>query len=232
MARHKANAEFVDRHQAALRQVPLSEEDVVRLRERLQQLTKRRERLKEAIDALEYVQSNVEALAWEDAPARLANEQALVPAIKQQLHEAELHRAAVEREAKAAETSFNAALTAFQDADGKRLPATHTHTQATERFDRLGIPDPSEEALAAAEKEAVRLDEEHRSHDTRHRELLTTKGRQEGNVSETARRLEQAEENLAKQRGEAEPAVKRWDDLRERRGTTPGRWWPPHGNAE
>jgi chromosome partition protein MukB len=85
-----------------------------------------------------------------------------------------------------------------------------------ERFDRLGIPDPSEEALAAAEKEVARLDEEHRSHDTRHRELLTTKGRQEGNVSETARRLEEVEEKLTKERGEAEPAVKRWDDLRER----------------
>lgn len=216
VARHKAHTELVDRHQAVLRQVPLSGEDVVRLRERLQQLTNRRERLKEGIDALEYVQANVEALAWEDAPARLTNERALVPAIEQQLHEAKLHRAAIEREVQAAETSFNGALTAFQDANGKRLAAMHTHTQAAERLERLGIPDPSKEALAAADEEVARLDEEHRSHDTRHGELLTTKGRQEGNVSETARRLGEAEEKLTRERGEAEPAIKRWDDLRER----------------
>lgn len=216
VARHKANAEFVDRHQTVLRQAPLLDEDVVRLRERLRQLTNRRERLKEGIDALEYVQANVEALAWVDAPARLAAEQALLPAIKQQLLEAELHRAAAERESNAAGTRFDAALTAFQDADGKRLAATHAHTQAAERFDRLGIPEPSQEALGAAEAEVTRLDEEHRSHDSRHRELLTTKGRQEGNVSETARRLEEVEGKLTKERGEAEPAVKRWDALRER----------------
>ena len=216
VARHKANAELVDRHQTVLRQVPLSDEDVAGLHERLQQLTSRRERLKEAIDGLEYVQSNVEALGWRDAPERLADEQALVPAIKQQLHEAALHQAAVESESKAAERTFNEALAAFQDADGKRSATLHAHADALARFERLGVPDPSEEALAAAAEEVSRLDEEHRSQDAKYRELLTTKGRQEGHVSETARRLEEAEEKLTKERGEAEPAVKRWEELRER----------------
>ncbi|HTU64711.1 MAG TPA: chromosome partition protein MukB [Steroidobacteraceae bacterium] len=216
VARQRENAELVDRQQTLLRQVPLTEENVVKLRERLQLLTNRRERLKEGIEALEYVKSNVEALAWEDAPARLATEQALVPAIKQQLQEAERHRAAVERESKDADSIFNTALTAFQDADGRRLAATHVRIQAAERFDRLGIPDPSDEALEASEKEVERLDEEHRSYDAKHGELLTTKGRQEGNVTDTARRLQEAEEKLVKERSEAEPAVKRWDELRER----------------
>lgn len=218
VARHKSSAEFVDRHQTVLRQAPLSDEDIVRLRERVHHLTNRRERLKEGIDALEYVQVNVEALGWDEAPARLATEQALVPAIKQQLQETEEHRAAVGRSAKNAEDRFDVALASFQDADGKRRLATQTHAQAVERFEKLGIPDPTEESLAAAEKEVARFDEEHRSHDTKHRELLTTKGRQEGSVGETAHRLEEAEEKVAKERGEADPAVKRWDDLRERAG--------------
>ncbi len=214
--RHKTSAGFVDRHQAVLRHVPLADEAAVQLRERVQALTNRRGRLKEGIDALEYVQAHAEALAWADAPSRLAEEQALVPAIKQQLHEAAEHRSAVGRTAEDAEHRFNAALTSFQDADGKRLAAAHTHAQAVQRFDELGIPDPTEVALAAAEREVSRLEDEHRSHDGKHRDLLTTKGRQEGAVGETAARLQEAEEKLAKERGEAEPAVKRWDDLRER----------------
>jgi len=216
VARHKASADIVDRHQITLRQVPLTDDDVIRLRDRLQHLTNRREQLEVGIDALQYVQANVEALAWEDAPARLAKEQALVPAIKQQLQEAEQHRSAVAGAAQDAENRFNAALTAFQDADGKRIAAAHTHSEAAERFDKLSIPDPTDEALTVAEKNVVRLDDEHRSHDTRYGELLTTKGRQEGNVNETARRLKETEEKLAKERSEAEPAVKRWDEVRQR----------------
>ncbi|MCC7383265.1 MAG: chromosome partition protein MukB [Deltaproteobacteria bacterium] len=216
VARHRANAQLVDRYQSALRQLPLTDEEVVRLRERVRRLTNRRERLKEGIEALEYVQTNVEALSWGEAPARLQMEQALVPALKRQLQEAAEHRALSDRAATDAESRFNAALTAFQDAEGRRLAAAHAHTQGVERFERLGIPEPTEGALAGAEKEVARLDEEHRSHDTRHGELLTTKGRQEGNVSKTTQGLKDAEDKVAGERREAEPAVKRWDDLRER----------------
>ncbi|MCW5831679.1 MAG: chromosome partition protein MukB [Labilithrix sp.] len=216
VARRKISAEVVDRHQTSLRQVPLTDEEIVRLSERAQLLTKRRERLKEGIEALEYVRANVEALSWEDAPARLESEQALIPALKKQLREAEQHRAVSDRAAKDAETHFNAALTVFQDADGKRLAAAFAHAQAVDRFDRLGIPDPTEEALAAAESDVARLDNEHRSHDARHIELHTTKGRQEAEISKTAQGLEDAEEKVASECREAEPAAKRWDDLRER----------------
>jgi chromosome partition protein MukB len=106
VVRHKSNAEFVDRHQTVLRQLPLTEEDIVRIGERVQLLTQRRERLKEGIEALEYVQANVEALSWEDAPARLENEQALVPALKQQIQEADQHRALSDSAAKNAEGRF------------------------------------------------------------------------------------------------------------------------------
>jgi len=214
--RHKTSADVVDRHQAILRQVPLSEDDVVCLNERVQLLTNQRGRLTEGIEALEYVSANVEALSWEDAPIRLEQEQSLVPDLKQQLEEAKEHQAASERAAKEAEARFDAALTAFQDADGKRLAAVHGRTQAAEGFDKLGIPDPTEEALVIAEAEVTRLDEEHRGHDSKYRELLTAKGRQEGHVSETDQRLTEAQDKLAKERSEADPAVKRWDDLRER----------------
>jgi chromosome partition protein MukB len=216
VARHKASAEVVDRHQAILRQVPLTEGDVARLSERVQLLTNERGRLNEGIEALEYVRGNVEALSWEDAPSRLEQEQTLVPGLKQQLEEAKEHQAASDCASKGAEARYSAALTAFQDADGKRLAAMHTRTQAAEGFDRIGIPDPTEQALVIAQAEVTRLDEEYRGQDTKHRELLTTKGRQEGHVSAVEQKLAEAQEKLVKERSEAEPAVNRWDDLRER----------------
>lgn len=216
VVRHKNSAEIVDRRQADLRELPLSDEELVRLGERVQHLKNRREQLQSGLDALEYVQANIEALGWADAPSRLAHEQAVVPALKQQLGEAQAHQAAAQASATEAEEHFNAAVAAFQDADGERRIAKQAHAEAVDRFEQFGVPEPTEEALTAAAVDVARLDEEHRSHDKRHGELLTAKGRLEGEVSEAARRLKDSEEKLVRERGEADPAVKRWNEFRDR----------------
>ncbi len=216
VARYRTSAEIVDRHQADLRQIPLSDEELVRLGLRVQHLKNRREQLQSGLDAIEYVQANMDALGWEDAPKRLAHEQALVPALKAQLGEAQALQAAAETFATNAEQHFNGAVATFQDADGERRLASGAHAEALERFETLGVAEPSEEALVAAAGEVVRLDAEHRSHEGRHGELLTAKGRLEGEVSEAARRLKESEEKLVRERGEADPAVKRWHEFRER----------------
>lgn len=215
-ARHKASAETVDRHQAVLRRAPLSEADVARLRERVQVLTNQREVLKDGLEALDYVQKNFEALSWADAPARLESEQALVPALVKQHQEVRQYRDASERAADEAATRFNDALKAFQEADGARITAEKLHTQASERFDEIGIPSPTQEALVAANQEVIRLDTECRSLDAMQRGLDETKGRQEGLVEKAHEALEAAEAKLASDRRDAEPAVRRWDDVRER----------------
>ncbi len=216
VARHKTSADFVDRHQGDLRELPLSDDEVARLAERMQRLTNQREQLQTGLDAVEYVQANVEALSWEDAPRRLTHERALVPALNEQLREAEAHQLSAEASATNAEERFNEAVATFQDADGERRIATQAHAEAEARFEGLGVPDPTEDALTAAVAEVARLDAEHRSHEKQHDDLLITKGSQEREVTETGRRLEEAEEKLARERDEADPAVKRWDELRER----------------
>jgi chromosome partition protein MukB len=216
VAKQGASADCIDRHQVVLRQLPLRDADVARLRERVQRLTQDRERLREGIDALGYVQGHVEALGWEDAPARLSQEQALVPAIKQQLTQAAQHRDTCVRAAGDAEVLFDAALGAFQDADGSRRAEAQAHAQALAHFTQLNIAEPTAAALALAEKGTARLHAEHSSHDVQHAQLLTRKGREEGQVGETARRLHDTEEKLTKDLSEAAPALKRWEDLRAR----------------
>ncbi|WP_437874928.1 chromosome partition protein MukB [Sorangium sp. So ce513] len=214
-ARHAA---LVERQLATLRQAPLSDEEVARLRERALELKARRERLDAGIDALSYVRANVEALGWDEAPRRLAEGQALVPALEAQLREAEEQLGAAEAAARGADARFDEATARFQDADGRRRVAAQEHAAAAERFEALGVPAPSEEAAAAAAGEVSRLEEELRAHDRRRDTLLTTRGGQEGALREAERREKEADEKLASDRREAEPAVKRWDDLRERAG--------------
>ena len=216
VARQAANAACVDRHQATLRQVPLTPEEVSALQERLQQLTRRRERLQQGIEALEYLQANAEALAWSDAPARLAQEEALAPTIKRQLQEAEAHRRGIREAVAAAEVGYDAAHTAFQEAEGARIVAARAHVEATEAFAQHGVADPTEAALTEATRAVARLAREHDALDARHAELLTSKGRQEAVVSEAGRLHAEAEGKLAKERSEATPAAKRWGELRER----------------
>ncbi|CAN95857.1 cell division protein [Sorangium cellulosum So ce56] len=209
-------AELVDRQLATLRQPPLSGEELALLRGRVLELKARRERLDAGIDALSYVRANVEALGWEEAPRRLAADQALVPAIQAQLREAEEQQREADTAARGADDRHDDATARFQDADGRRRVAAQEHAAAAERFEALGVPAPSEEAAAAAAGEVSRLDGELRASDGRRDALLTTRGRQEGALREAEGRAKEADEKLTGERREAEPAVKRWDDLRER----------------
>lgn len=212
-ARH---AELVDRQLAALRQAPLSEEELARLRERVGELKARRERLDAGIDALADVQANAEALAWEEAPRRLAEGQALVPALEAQLGEAEEQQRAAGEAATGAEGRYDEAVERFHAADGARQVAAQEHAAAAGRFEELGVPEPREEDLAGAASEITRIEGELRTHDQRRDGLLTTRGSQENALREAQGRAKEAEEKLAGDRREADPAVKRWEDLRER----------------
>ncbi|WP_438032120.1 chromosome partition protein MukB [Sorangium sp. So ce204] len=218
-------AELVDRQLATLRQAPLSDDELARLRQRVLELKARRERLDAGIDALSYVRANVEALGWEEAPGRLADNQALVPAIEAQLREAEEQQRVAEAAARGADERHDEATASFQDADGRRRVAAREHAAAAERFEELGVPAPSEEAAAAAAAEVSRIEEELRARDGRRDALLTTRGGQESALRDAEGRAKDADEKLASERREAEPAVKRWDDLREhatRRGLLGG----------
>src|SRR5262249_47180052 len=99
----RRHADVVDRQLTVLRQTPLSEADVARLRVRVDELRGRRERLDAGIDALAYVRANAEALAWGEAPRRLAADQALVPALEAQLREADAQQLAAGSAAEDAE---------------------------------------------------------------------------------------------------------------------------------
>jgi chromosome partition protein MukB len=198
---------------ADLRQLPLSDEEMASLHRRTEGLNGQRERLDAGIEALEYLCGNAEALTWEEAPRRLEAEQKLVPALMDQLHEAETLQQAAEDKATHTETQYDEANARFLSAENQYGNAKQAHASAIEHFDALGVPAPTEEALAATAIEVVRLERELLSYGSQRDALLTAKGGQERGLQDAQQDLNAADEKLANERREAEPARKRWDDL-------------------
>ncbi|HCF4069117.1 TPA: chromosome partition protein MukB, partial [Pseudomonas aeruginosa] len=196
-----------------LRQLPLSDPDIENLTLHSNALERRRQQLDAGIEALEYLCDNAEALSWEEAPGRLEDSQELVPALQEQLSEAETLQQDCENKVTHAEAQYEEASKRFLAAQSQYDNARQEHESAAEHFDSLGIPAPTEDALSAASAEVMRLEQELRTHGTRRDELLTAKGNQEHGLQNAQQDLQSADDKLAIERREAEPARKRWDDL-------------------
>lgn len=213
---HARHAQIVDLELATLRQVPLSDDALARLGARVSELKARREQLDAGIDALSYVEANVEALSWEEAPRRLAAEQALLPSLDAQLQEARNHQEAAQKAADEAERRYEEATAVYQEAEGRRQAAASQHDAARQRFEGFGVPDPSEASLELAAGQVARLQNEQQSHDRHREELVVRQALQEKERADAELALQAADEKLAGARREAEPAMRRWNELRER----------------
>lgn len=208
--------EIVEEHLAFLRTPPLADEDLSKLRAHGALLLKQRERLNDAVEALEYVRGHAEALAWSESPKRLANEQALVPALAAQLAEAKASQTVAELATRDADDHYDKATSTWHDADGRVRVTKQEHFATLARFEAIGISAPTEIALRAADAEVTRIEREQSAQRSRQDELLSTKGSQDTARKEALKRTQEAEEKLTGERQQAEPAVARWDRLQER----------------
>ena len=206
--------ETVEHRLAWLRRPPLGDAELDALRVRIDQLRQDRDRLYEAIDALEYVTANREALAWTDAEHKLEVEQALVPALKDALQLAEQARDAAEQAESVARDDAEDATSKWQTADGRRRAALEQFNAAEARFRETGISEPSANSLESARADVKRLDDELAGIGKRIAELATEKGRRETAAVQAQRELADAQDKVDAERREAEPAVERWDRLR------------------
>lgn len=197
-----------------LRRTPLSEADVANLETELSHLSDERDRLDAAIEAMEFVAGNSEALGWDDAPAQLEANRSLVPALEEQLRRAEEALTEADAAVEAADEEFESATAKWQDADGRRRAAVEQLRAAERRFKEMEIPDPTEAAVATARDELHRLKEEATTLVTELDVLKTTQGRREAEQAQAVREYGEAEEKVAAERREAEPALDRWERLR------------------
>jgi chromosome partition protein MukB len=222
-AAHAAQAEIQRCREAArvvedkldvLRRAPLSETEIAILETELSRLSAERDRLDAAIEAMEFVAGNAEALGWDDAPAQLEANRSLVPALEEQLRRAEEALTKAEASVEAAEVEFESATAKWQDADGHRRALVEQLRAAQQRFTEMAIPDPTEVAVSTARDEVRRLKEEVTALAAELDVLKTTQGRCEAEQEQAAREYGEGEEKVAVERREAEPALDRWERLR------------------
>ena len=197
-----------------LRRVPLSEADVAKLETELSRLSDERGRLDAAIEAMEFVAANIEALGWDDAPAQLEANRSLVPALKEQLSRAEKTLEEAEAAVEAAEAEFERGTTKWQKADGRRLAAVEQLGAAERRFAEMEIRDPTEAAVDTAREQMRLLKREAKTVAAELNVLNTAKGSWDAERAQALRERGEAEEKVAHERREAEPALKRWKRLR------------------
>lgn len=228
VAARRHEAKILEDELPTLRSAPLTHAERAALNERLSELTATRERLDAGIDALTFVQDHIEALGWDEAPRRLAAGQELMSALRAQVDEAERQRQASEAKSDAAGLMFDGATERFHEADAIRRNAAVNYGAAAARFVALDVPEPTPEALDEASRELVRLEEDARDQERRRDVLLSTRGARETALADAQSRLGDVIHKLANERRDAEPAVLRWERLRERadahglaRGATP-----------
>jgi len=214
VARCSGAARTVEDGLEVLRRPPLSEVEVAALRGHVEELRRERDRLDGAIDAIAYVGNNVEALGWGDAPAKLQQHEALVPALEDQLRQAEAARDRSESAAGLADAAHEEATATWQTADGRRRAAVEQLTASQARFEETGIGEPTPEAVRDAQAEVERLEQELRALSLRLSELATNRGRRETECTQAATKRREAEDKAASERREAEPAIERWERLR------------------
>ena len=213
MQRCRDAARVVEDRLDVLRRPPLSEAGVAKLEKELNQLSDKRNRLDAAIEDMEFVASNAEALSWDDAPEQLQANRSFVPALEEQLRRAEEARTEAEAVVQVAEDEFECATTNWHDADGRRRAAVEQLRAAERRFTEMDIPDPTEAAIETARGEIRRMKAETKVIATELDGLKTTLGRREAEQEQAAGERDAAEKKVTIERRDAAPAFERWERL-------------------
>ncbi len=196
-----------------LRRAPLSQAQASKLESDLRHLSDERDRLDAAIEAMEFVADNADALGWDDAPALLDEKRSLAPALEEQLQRAQKAQSEAEAASKAADDAFDRAKTRWQDADGRRRAALEQFRVAQQRFTETGIEDPTPAAVDAALERERRLQEEAKSVAAELDALKIAKGSSDTQRAQAARDCDEAKEKLDAEQRESVPAIERWERL-------------------
>ena len=197
-----------------LRRTPLSEAEVAILETELSRLSGERDRLDAAIEAMEFVASNVEALNWDDAPEKLEKSQSLVPALSDQLERAETALRAAESVEQSAREAFDDAIATWQAVDAKRETAATQFGAANGRFREIGIAEPTQAAVDIARRDLQRIMDERKTLSVELEDLRKNQGRYEAERDQARTNYQSAEQKAADERREAEPTFERWERLR------------------
>ena len=197
-----------------LRAVPPSQEKEQELRERLASRTRRARDLTTAQRALEEALRNPAALGWTDAQGALDEKRGLVPTLRAQLDQAKMAADHAHAALKTASEAFDNARRTLNAEDARVKTCEAELERAEAEWNRLGIEDASEAAIAAAETRVATLGRDRDVASNRHTTLIESVGthktkREQAETTRTERRKAVEQHERA-----ARPARERWERLR------------------
>jgi len=173
----KLNDAAVDRARLAdgldvLRRPPPSAAEIQGLEAKLCAERARRDRIWGALEALRYVEGNLAALGWSDAPGALSEKAALRPVLDEQLRLAKAEvKYAKEAEARTA-AAYERAAEDAQKAQAALDQLDAALDRDREELEGTGVEDPSDEALARAERRRQDLDRTFSEQNEHERKLM------------------------------------------------------------
>ncbi len=205
----------VEKGMDVLRVPPPTDEDLDEIRVTLEEAREARDALLGPVEALRYLEANSAALGWADALDALESRRSLRPALEEQLQRAEQELEHTEAEEQRLDGELEAATARAQRAQAalEQLDAALALDRA--QLDDLGVEDPGDEALSAAEARLEDLRPKVSALDGRERSLggqvAEARVRHEGQLAQVELLEARLEEELAQWR----PVAARWERLRD-----------------
>ena len=211
----------LEEHQLALRVAPMMDSELVAAQAEVKALEDRRGELADALEALRYVATNRNALAWTDAAEQLRSSQELAPALRAQLEQAIAVKKAAQEAERSARGLRDEAVEAWNTADVALKSATTHRDEASQELLATGVAEPTEALLREAKTAASQSRTELGVLDHRVGELQRSLGMKESERSVAEEARNQAVQSDEDERMRAKPAFDAWERL-ERQATQAG----------
>ncbi len=199
-----------------LRELPPSGEELVTLRSELTKLVLERERLAGVLRSLHFVEENYTAFDWTDAEPALRDQDNVLGGLDEQLRRARDTFQLAERRLKDAEVAARAAADEHQRAQNRVNAVDEALNLDHEALRDTGVADPSDEALASAQRQYVELKQSVELLDGEERALGGEVIRREEGLKGAEEALDRAARAAEKEERDWKPLQERWERLRER----------------
>jgi len=200
-------------HLDALRDPPLDERELEQKQTELGRLIRRRDALADGIEAAIYVAEHQEALTWSDAEGRLREEEALVPALKEQHQQAvDACKAAAKNEGRARD-ALKDAVARWNEADAQRRSAGRQLDDARGSLQETGILNPSRAMLEEVEQQLHVLERRLAELAKQQRALLEDVGKRRTTLETAENTASEARDALRTEQDQARPNIEAWEHL-------------------
>lgn len=200
-------------HLDVLRKPPPTDDELADLKRKRHEVCQQRDRLATTFDALRYVEENTHALVWSDAPEALQTEEALQPALDEQVRLAEEALTTAQSQQKVAENALDCASESLRIADTDLGQLDVALLRDREELAETGIKDASDGALSSAQAAVTALETRAATIECQEQQLRTAVAETRVRHETQANLVKKLDAELTSKEGSWRPHADRWERL-------------------